>query len=356
MRILLVLPKEITGVEYHRLLIPHAKLKDLGHDLTAINAIDHQPDSFFYDFDIIVTSSVLSKIGNQKLVWAQVKKLGIPVVIDRDDTWILPKEHPMKADWDISKRGEQIIYNFQQADLVTCTNDYLSNIIGNYNKNVEVFPNTIDFDQPQFQVDEELKSKKGDLVNIGWSGSVTHLEDIKLIENTFTELLSDQTINEKYKLVLSGYQPNDIIWSEYERIFTSNYKINIDQFLRINGMDAMTYASAYDLMDIGLIPLKDNHFNLCKSELKLIEMGAKNLAVVVSDSPTYSKIAKHGVNCLVANKKTWFKEIKKLIQSKDLREELAFNLQSDVLSNWNINSLTEKRLNLYQNLIDNGKG
>lgn len=353
MRILLIIPPNVTGVEYHRLLIPHSNLH--GAELNAINAIDYQPDSFFQDFDIIVTSSVLSKIGNQELAWAQVKKVGIPVVIDRDDSWTLPKYHPMYHEWVNSKRAEQIIYNIKKANAVTCTNDYLKNIIGNYNKNVVTIPNGIDFKQPQFEVDEKVKGMKTNHVHIGWSGSVTHHQDLKLLETPLIELNGDLDLKGKYRLILSGYIENDTTWKDYERIFTNNWKIDKDQYARINGMDVNTYASGYDLMDVGLIPLIDDQFNRCKSNLKMLEMGAKSLACVVSNQYPYTNIAKHEKNCLIAEKRTWHKQIKRLIQSSQLRIDLSNKLYEEVKQNWNITNFSEKRLNLYNNLIKNAK-
>ncbi len=349
MKILLVAPKDISGVEYHRLIIPHTNLPNC--QISMIEAIDHQPDSFFHDFDLIVTSSVLSKIGNQELVWKQVKKIGIPVVIDRDDTWQLPQHHPMKREWDNSNRAEQIVYNLKQADLVTTTTESLRHLIKQFNKSVQVLPNGIDFKQPQFQVDPKVKAiKTNGLIHIGWSGSVTHNEDFRLLEIPIYELLTDQETQEKYRLVLAGYVDKDPTWKHYENVFTSRYRLNERQYCRINSTDVYSYASAYDAMDIGLIPLISNHFNDCKSNLKMLEMGAKGLAVVVSESETYKNIAKNKVNCLTANKKTWFKQIKKLLQNPDLIQELSHNLNQEVLLNYEISILNKKRLELYQAL------
>jgi glycosyltransferase involved in cell wall biosynthesis len=348
MRILLVCPKNVTGVEYHRLLMPNAKFSDV----TAIPSIDHQADSFFHDFDLIISSSVISKVGNQEILWKQLKRIGIPVIIDRDDTWILAHDHPMKKEWTEGKRAEQIIYNLKQANLVTTTNEYLANLIGNYNKKVEILPNGIDFSQPQFQVDEKVKElKTADMVHIGWSGSATHKQDIELLEVPLYELLKDESLLGKYRVILSGWVEGDSTWKYYEEIFTSKYKISVDHYARINAMDTNTYASAYDAMDVGLIPIRNTPFNWCKSNLKMLEMGAKKLAVVVSNEAAYRDLAINFKNCLLVNKKNWYKSIKTLIEDKELREDLAENLHEEVKTNWNIDKLNVKRLEVYQSLI-----
>jgi glycosyltransferase involved in cell wall biosynthesis len=346
MRILLVCPQNVTGVEYHRLLMPNAKFEDV----TAIPSIDHQPDSFFHDFDLIVSSSVISKIGNQQILWKQLKRIGIPVIIDRDDTWVLPHYHLMKQEWIKGKRAEQIIYNLKQANLVTTTNEYLANIIGNYNKRVEILPNGIDFEQPQFHVDEKVKElKTPDMVHIGWSGSASHQQDVELLEVPLYELLKDESL--KYRIILSGWVEGDLMWKHYEKIFTSNYQIGVDNYARINSMDVNTYASAYDAMDIGLIPIRNTPFNSCKSNLKMLEMGAKKLAVIASDESAYQNIGINMKNCLMTDKKSWYRNIKHLIQDKDLREDLAENLHEEVKTNWNIDKLNVKRFEVYQSLL-----
>jgi glycosyltransferase involved in cell wall biosynthesis len=351
MKILLVCPKKISGVEYHRLIIPHASLED---EITAIQSIDHQPDEFFHNFDLIVTSRVVSKIGNQEILWNQLKRLGIPVVVDTDDHWIIPKSHPMYNNW--AGKAEQIIYNLKNATHVTCTTNHLKALVLPYNKNVTIIPNSIDFNQPQWKEDLEIKGKKDSKVHIGWSGSVTHMQDILELSDTFLSMTSNPDLRGKYKLILSGYVDKDTIWKEYERIFTSGYRIDESQYSRINAMDVNTYAAAYDLMDIGLIPLRSNDFNKAKSELKMIEMGAKGLGVIVSNEYPYTNIINHKINCLAVNsKKEWYNAIKLLIDNPNLRKDLASNLHEQVKKDFNILKVNEIRINLYKNLISYGK-
>jgi hypothetical protein len=187
-------------------------------DVSSIASIDHLPDSFFYDFDLIVSSSVISKLGNQEILWKQLKRVGIPVIIDRDDTWVLPHNHPMYREWTLKQRAKDIIYNLKQADLVTTTTPYLANLIKVYNSKVEVLPNAIDFTQPQFIPNPDIAAMKSELTNIGWSGSVTHLQDLKMIEGDLLSL--NKGFEKDYKLMLAGFHEGDYTWNEYEKIFT----------------------------------------------------------------------------------------------------------------------------------------
>jgi glycosyltransferase involved in cell wall biosynthesis len=353
MRILVVCDKKITGVEYHRLLIPHGKLNESDEiEVTLTQSIDHQADSFFHTYDLIVTSSVVSKMGFQSVLWNQLKRIGIPVIVDRDDTWVLPHDHPLKKNWVQNKTATQIIENFKNANAVMVTTDHLAQNVKAFNKNVHVIPNAIDFNQEQFKPDLKVKQIKTDHVHIGWSGSVTHHQDIAMLAEHFMRLRTDPETQSKYRLILSGFIEGDAMWKEYENIFTSGYRIDESQYCRINGMDAYTYASAYDAFDVGLIPLKDTPFNMCKSELKMLEMGAKKVPVVVSDQYPYTNLSKHNVNCLISGKKDWFKHMKKLLSLPELRKELSENLYNEVKTNWNIEKINELRLQLYKEVAN----
>jgi processive 1,2-diacylglycerol beta-glucosyltransferase len=346
MKILIIIPDPVTGVEYHRLIIPFENMGG-DHQITAVKSIDQQPDAFFQEFDLIYTSSVVSKLGFQEVVWTQLKRLGIPVIIDRDDDWMLPHDHIMKNDWVKNKTAAQIVYNLKMADAVSVPTEYLAAKARQYNKNVFVIPNAIDFNQPQFKTDQKVKDLKTEKVHIGWSGSVTHFHDVMMLTDTFMQLNSNPDTKGKYRVVLSGFVEGDMIWKEYEKIFTSGFKIAEDQYCRINGMDVYTYASAYDLMDVGLIPLKDTEFNRCKSELKMMEMGAKKLPVIVSNQYPYTNIAKHGENSLVSSKKDWFKNIKRMIDSKELREDLGAALYEEIFANYNILNINQLRKEMF---------
>jgi spore maturation protein CgeB len=57
---------------------------------------------------------------------------------------------------------------------------------------------------------------------------------------------------------------------------------------------------------------------------------------------------------LTANKKEWFKQMKKLINLPELRSELSENLYNEVKENHNIEKVNELRLELYKEVINAG--
>jgi glycosyltransferase involved in cell wall biosynthesis len=351
MRILLVTGQKIMGGEYHRLIVPHSKMHLQGHEVSQMTSIDHVPESQLSQFDLIIASRSISRIGNEENVWKILKRLGIPVIIDTDDHYQLSDSHVLKKEWKLNHRAEALIYNFSQADAIMVTTPYLKYVVSQFNKNVEVFPNTIDFEQPQFIPNPEIAAMKSDLVNIGWSGSVTHLEDLQLIEGEILSL--NKSPYKDYKFMLAGFYDGDSIWHKYEKIFTSNYILDDNNYGRINAADVYSYAQAYNLMDIGLIPLRYNEFNRAKSELKMLEMGAFGLGVIVSDVESYQWMSKHGKNCLVAGKKDWYKSMRRLIENPELRKDLGSQLKEDVMKNSNEALWRKYRMEYYDSIIIN---
>jgi glycosyltransferase involved in cell wall biosynthesis len=349
MRILLVTGQKIMGGEYHRLIVPHSKMHLHGHEVSQMTSIDHVPESQLSQFDLIIASRSISRIGNEENVWKILKRLGIPVIIDTDDHYQLSDSHVLKKEWKLNHRAEALIYNFTQADAIIVTTPYLKYVVSQFNKNVEVFPNTIDFEQPQFIPNPEIAAMKSELVNIGWSGSVTHLEDLQLIEGEILSL--NKSPYKDYKFMLAGFYDGDSIWHKYEKIFTSNYILDDNNYGRINAADVYSYAQAYNLMDIGLIPLRYNEFNRAKSELKMLEMGAFGLGVIVSDVESYQWMSKHGKNCLVAGKKDWYKAMRRLIENPELRKDLGSQLKEDVMKNSNEALWRKYRMEYYESII-----
>jgi glycosyltransferase involved in cell wall biosynthesis len=349
MRILLVTGQKIMGGEYHRLIVPHSKMHLHGHEVSQMTSIDHVPESQLSQFDLIIASRSISRIGNEENVWKILKRLGIPVIIDTDDHYQLSDSHVLKREWKLNHRAEALIYNFSQADAIMVTTPYLKYVVSQFNKNVEVFPNTIDFEQPQFIPNPEIQAMKSELVNIGWSGSVTHLEDLQLIEGEILSL--NKSSFKDYKFMLAGFYDGDSIWHKYEKIFTSNYILDDNNYGRINAADVYSYAQAYNLMDIGLIPLRYNEFNRAKSELKMLEMGAFGLGVIVSDVESYQWMSKHGKNCLVAGKKDWYKSMRRLIENPELRKDLGSQLKEDVMQNSNEALWRKYRMEYYESII-----
>ena len=188
-------------------------------------------------------------------------------------------------------------------------------------------------------------------------------------------------IKEKYRgKVFSMYEtplkPEQSVYFNYEKILTDNYRIVDDpiyvsylkSFVQIpypNQADyiynrvwtrpANEYAYVLDSTDILLIPLVDNMFNRCKSELKLVEAISRNLPVVVSEVVPYSPHTRHAHNamCVPSTKnqgKYWYKYIKELVLNPDMRTNIGNQLREDLYPTFNAVTVSNDRAEFYRKI------
>ncbi len=116
-------------------------------------------------------------------------------------------------------------------------------------------------------------------------------------------------------------------------------KIQLISFSCIQAAYIYSYVGGYNFVNATLAPLRDTKFNKLKSELKVVEAGWMNKAIIASETIPYTDVIKHGENgFLVAyNKpKDWYKYIKQLILDPDLRKGLADNLTRDIKKQFNV--------------------
>jgi glycosyltransferase involved in cell wall biosynthesis len=119
------------------------------------------------------------------------------------------------------------------------------------------------------------------------------------------------------------------------------------------------------LFDISLAPLEENIFNKVKSQLKVIEAGFHKKAIIAQNFGPYQIDLKDSVkfgggfdltgNSILVdsgkNHKDWHGAIKKLVNNPDVVKTLQENLYETVKDTYSINKVTEKRRELYLNLV-----
>ena len=379
------------GVEYHRSLIPAYHIgENYKHiDITLINNIEDATEQFFKDYQLLVITRQASRFTNPVTIIERAKKAGCKVLYDIDDYWILPHDHVL---YDTFKKeySNMIVDTIRAADYITTTTTYLADKLRNYNPNIEVLPNAINPEQPQWS----STATPSELVRVGWQGGICHLPDLSLIDNCIHRLHQDDNMKGKYQVVYGGFSngqkhlqigedgklievPTPMQMQEsykYELILSDRYTCCSDEYKaelkkfepaaittnerykRIWGKDVFNYGYILDEMDICLVPLKDNEFNRCKSPLKLAEAGFKKKPCIVSNILPYSPHY-NGSNFIAVdshkNHKDWYKQMKRLIESPAMRQEYGEALYESVKVKFHIDTVNKKRVQLW-NFIVNG--
>lgn len=203
------------------------------------------------------------------------------------------------------------------ADLVTVTTERLAEYIKkNYNSNVFVFDNTIDFDEWW-----RLNNKLNKPLKIVWQGSPSHYEDWFEIKEPLNKILREF----KVELYMLG--------SNYLGIFDQDNRSKVKTLPWVS-FDAHSYRMMSLQPDIAIVPLAKNKFNQYKSSIKWYEMSAMGVPSIVADVEPYSLSIKHKKTAIAYhNPQEFYEGLKLLIENKGLRKNIANNAYQWVFKN-----------------------
>lgn len=244
-----------------------------------------------------------------------LQKDGKKIVYDIDDNfWEIPSYNPVHRAYpsEMLKTVKQII---KLCDACVVSTDEMNEYFTNrsLNKNIHTIQNTLPcWDYPILPKDDSR-------IRIGWAATLTHSGDMN------KELLFalDKLTNEfdNVELVFVGYNP------------FSKWNKKVEHYEYIEAKEFLNFYNELRL-DIGIMPLVDNTFNSCKSDVKYIENSVSNTVCVASNVAPYRKSIKHDeTGKIIVSDKEWYNTLKTLIQDKPLRNRLANNAYKDVTRN-----------------------
>jgi glycosyltransferase involved in cell wall biosynthesis len=319
--------------------------------------------------------------------------------MDIDDLWFVDQRHPMYHQVKASKIGEMKIDMLKAVDYVTTTTTIFAKTIKDklHIKNIEIFPNAVNEDEPQFKR-EPIKSDK---IRFGWLGGSSHLHDIELMSNGISS--THNSFKDKVQFVLCGFdlrgsvteinqegkqrqrpiQPTETVWYKYEKFFTEDYKVLSPQYKSFLNTfvdtpyddenesyrrrwtkDIKTYASNYNTFDVSLAPLVESQFNANKSQLKVIEAGFHKKAIIASETDPYTldlisavndgKLNDNGNALLVnprRNHKDWAKHMKRLVENPNMIEDLGNRLYETVKDKYSLKKVCQDRVEFFKSII-----
>lgn len=231
------------------------------------------------------------------------------------------------------------------------------------------------------------------------TGGSSHASDIKQLigENEcFLDYL-DKSVRDRIQMVLCGFnvigktvvldengyikesrdqKPSEVWWSKIERQITHDYQDVSPKYRELllkydksdETFDASNepykrvwskyikdgeYGKIYEDIDILLVPLTDTKFNSMKSNLKFVEAGFTNTAVIASNVAPYSDYGTGYRDCIFVDKPTckcWADAVEGLVSRADKRLLITRNLNKKVLEDCNLEDITRKRHKFLQDI------
>jgi glycosyltransferase involved in cell wall biosynthesis len=397
----LVVPSDRTGVGKFRSVDPHIFLQNLYPDDFHVDIIYDVPMTdmnFWKDYQIVAFHRSLNPDFEASHALIQkLNDMGIVTIDDIDDYWMPTKEHPIHDVIRFNKINEKITNNLKVAKYVTTTTTIFADEIKKLNKNVVIFPNAINPNEPQFKE----PTPESDRLRIGWLGGSSHLHDLQLLDQSFSKLTQ---YKDKLQFVLCGFDtrgsvteinqqtgehkkrdilPHETVWAQYEKIFTQNYStvsedykkyLNTfspegypnemnEPYLRVWTRPVQSYAKNYSKFDVSLAPIKNHIFNRMKSQLKVIESGFYKKAIIASNLGPYTIDLKHCLehgnfvdgNALLVdenrNHSDWAKFIEKLVKNPNMAKDMGERLYETVKDTYDLNVVTKARAEFYKSIV-----
>lgn len=285
-----------------------------------------------------------------------LKTQGKKIVYDNDDTAkhdggfrfneFMNQERVRKGLESINETLDTFI---QEADLVTCSTEFLAEEYRKLNDNVVILPNCID----PFYFDEPIRNET-DKIRIGITGSLALTDDIDVLEPIVRHYSNDPRVT----IVLFSLPPasHDVYTRKlYKEEYGFWESVNIEWQPFVPMEDY--YETLNNLkLDIMIIPRADNYFNRAKSNIKFLEAAMFEIPCIVSGFPdgkspyeVNPEDLKHLV--LVKDPTKWIEEIEKMINDKKGRRELGEKSRKYVINKYSIDNNYKKWENAYKKLL-----
>lgn len=287
-------------------------------------------------------SSNWASIGNADLVFLErpqderfvkaiqdCKALGIPVWSDfDDDLFNLEKSNPGYSFYSQKKTQLAMAYSIANSDIVTVSTQLIADsFIQRFHEklNLEVVPNALnDYFFP-------LVQKENQENRISWRGSKTHRADLLKYKREMWDFAKE------HPTIEWNFFGEDL-WYVTEGIKNS-FSYSED--------DLIKYMYKFNSIkpSVHLVPLVDNHFNRCKSNIAWIEATWVGAACVLPNFPEFEK----GKNHTYSSGLTFKSILNELILNKSRRQEVYLSSFEYIKKYLLLSRLNKVRLEIAKN-------
>lgn len=225
----------------------------------------------------------------------------------------------------------------QDADAITVTTPELADVYREFNSNVFVLPNCQD---PE-DWESISRPEPEDKIVIGWAGSNTHYDDLKLIARPIKKILRNYP-NVVFRIL--GTLPDFL--ADVKGVELRKDWVPVQNW----------YSKLAELnFNIGIAPVVNRPFNQCKSNIKWQEYGMLGIPTIASNVGPYKEIEHRETGLLASNDMEWYSYLEELIKNEQERKRLGSNAKQYVLDNLNIQERIGEWNNVYRTIIEQYK-
>ena len=261
----------------------------------------------------------------------------IPVLAEIDDNILsTPTYNPASNCYDPGMKFRDLaVQQFRAADGMIVSTPYLKELYSDFNDNIYVVPNSLDF-----KVWDRVQRRKHSGIKIGWAGGASHDEDLRIVEPVIHKLL------EKYRDLRFTFVHGGSIFRNIPRVEC------VDKFSRVDKYPAFLGARGWD---IGIAPLVDNAFNRGKSNLRWLENAGLRTPCVASNVGHFAETINRGKDGLLCDdEEDWIEHLSYLIENKKARKEMGNNAYLRVRADFNTDTSVKAYQSILRQVVEKG--
>jgi hypothetical protein len=346
-----VLPSDLWACGRYRIIDPYTKLSEMDIPglefhmvLDQLNLIQNANmcAAFLAQFDAVIVQRVADPALLAVLMALQ--KYGKKIFMDVDDD--LFNVSTFSPAYNVWKKGGQAVKAFSAAvrmvDALFVSTPELVDAYKHLNRNIHVFRNAIDCDDPKFSNENYLRAKlPTDKTVVMWAGSSTHLDSLDEICREIRQVFDSR--------------PDAVFALCGNKEFLDMFTIKDEQKIYIPHVPIDEFYNIPSHADIGLAPVKLNKFNDGKSELKCLEYGIWGIPTLCSPAAPYQRfneVSIHG-NVLTKKNKTqdWCRKLASLIDLPEYRRITGIKAYTAVKNNYNLKDVNQERIAFFEKTL-----
>ncbi|MGK3113355.1 glycosyltransferase [Candidatus Pantoea formicae] len=300
-----------AGCGYYRMLKPFAAMKAAGfaNGYEGMSMLTFSELAQFNPDTLVIQRRYSPAFHN----WIErVAKLHKTFKVFELDDYIieLPAKHNNRANFR-PEVTEQLRKSLSYFDRFVVSTAPLAEALHGFHPDIQVVQNLLPVD---WWGNLHSLRNQGRKPRVGWAGGSSHQGDLEMIADVVKALANE------VEWVFMGMCPDAL------RPFVHEFHRGVDITLYPAALEALN-------LDLALAPVEDNIFNVCKSNLRLMEYGACGIPVICSDVECY-RHTDLPVTRVKNRFKDWVEAIRMHLTESEQSEKKGLALQAMLRKEW----------------------